>query len=343
MTTLEEKIKQMLSQSEKKLTEATLGTDEAAASSAGIAKATLPVGIPEPGDQVAVPAGGSQAPVIDVLDDDAPGKDAALKVAQVPPIAMVSDALGVIVPGMSEDVAQLFAGQELTEDFKAKASSLFEAAVTARSNHVLAAQKKSLNEEAEARISEMKVTLAEQVDSYLTFATEAWAKENAVGITHGLRSEITESFMTGLKGLYEESMLNVSDESLDVVTALTEANDSLKTMQNETVEKLLEAKSESAKQVAKLNEQIESLQKEQIIESVSKGLTAIDCEKLKTLIEGVEFSSKELFTEKVSLIKKTHFSKQKDSSSSILEESQQTKKPASAISAYVQALQNTSR
>lgn len=344
MTTLETKIKEMLEkQSVKKLTEATLGTDEAKASSADVQKTALPVGNPEPGDQAPVAAGGSQVPVIDELDADAPGVDAIAKAKQMAPIAMVGDALSVVVPGMNEDVAQLFAGQELSEEFKTKATSLFEAAVVARSNHVLATQKAALNEEAETRIAEMKVTLAEQVDSYMTFAMEEWAKDNAVGIVQGLRSEITESFMSGLKGLYEESLLNVSDETIDVVTALTEANDSLKVMQNETVEKLLEAKTEKDKEVAKLNEQIEQLQKEQIVESVSKGLTAIDAEKLKTLIEGVEFSSKELFTEKVSLIKKTHFNKQKDSSSSILEESKIEKKPLSSISAYVAALNPTSR
>jgi hypothetical protein len=345
MTTLENKIKKMLQeQSAKVIAEGTLGVDEAEAASAAVQKTGLPVGNPEPGDVVAPASGGSVIPEIEELDDDAPGADAANKIGQTAPIAVVGNALEAVVGGMSEDVKQLFDGQELTEDFKAKATGLFEAAVIARVNHEMLTVKSVLAETAQKEAEKAKEALYEQADSFMTFAVAEWAKDNAVGIKQGLRSEITESFMTGLKGLYEESMLNVSDEQLDVVTALTEANDQLKELQNETVEKLLEAKSAKDKDIQALQEQIVTLQKEQIVESVSKGLTALDTEKLKTLIEGVEFSSKELFTEKVSLIKNTHFGKQKGSSPSILEESVQVvNKVSGVMNAYTEALKHASR
>lgn len=344
MTTLESKIKQMLAEQADKLVEGSQDQAGIIAASANIKQAVLPVGTPVPGDQVPPASGGSVIPEIEEIDMDEPGADLAGRMGQAAPLAAVGDATSVRTAAMAEDVATLFSGQELTEDFKAKATSLFEAAVIARVNHEMLAVKSTLAEVTLQEAEKDRTKLYEQANSFMTFAVSEWAKDNAVGIKQGLRSEITESFMAGLKDLYEDSLLDVSDEQLDVVTALTEANDKLKEMQNETVEKLLEAKSAKDKDIRALQEQIVTLQKEQIIESVGKGLTAMDVEKLKTLVEGVEFSDKELFTEKVSLIKNTHFSKRKDSSPSILEESAPVvTKTNGVMNAYAEALKYSSR
>lgn len=377
MATLEQKIQEMLAakSAKKSLTEGvtSLGFDLAQAASANLQKTGLPVGNPLPGDQQPVPQGSSQIPPEQELDDNDPSETATQTApTAIPPIPK-GDANAALNPGqvpgpgmdmesqrlanlaaneqakqqVEEDVKQIFAGQELSEDIRTKATALYEAAVHARVQHIASSKLAELQEQNTRELESQKEVLVEQVAAYLNFAVKDWAKSNAVGIKAGLRSEITEAFMEGMKNLFQESMLDVPDDETNVVEKLVEANEALKTQINEGYEKILEAKKEADAEKKVLKEKVESLEKQAILESASKSLSALEAEKLKTLVEGMEFTSKELFTEKVALVKATHFAgtqKVSGSKQSLTESvSNQSAKADGAISAYVQAIKNTTR
>lgn len=282
-------------------------------------KLTLPASNNAPGEVVPPKQGSSADAEVVELDQDAPGLDAAAKMKQEQPPVMVGDAKAAKVQSMEStaaelkaEVAGLFEGVEgLEEGFIAKATGVFEAAVIARTNAEVIKLTEQLEAKAEAELETLKTTLAEQVDKYVGYVVESWIKDNEVAIDAGLKTEIAESFLSGLKDLFTESFIQVPEEKLDVLEAVNKELGETKTK----VDTLIAENADlSAQKIA--------LEKAAVLESASKSLTTTDAERLVKLVEGVEFESKELFAEKVAVIREAHFKKAaKKSAETILAES----------------------
>ena len=197
---------------------------------------------------------------------------------------------------MKEDLDALLSGENLSEEFVTKASTIFEAAVIARAEEVIAEAEASLMEQFEVAVEEVKEELATKVDDYLNYMVEEWMKENALAIEKGLRAEIVEDFITGLKGLFEEHYIDIPEEKVQVVEELTSRVEELEASLNEQIAQSIELTKE-------LNEQ----KKIEAIYTACEGLTQTQVEKLKSLAEGVEFTTEEEFVTKLSTLKESYF------------------------------------
>jgi hypothetical protein len=197
---------------------------------------------------------------------------------------------------MKEDMDALFTGENLSEEFVSKATTIFEAAVLARAEEVIAEAETELMEQFEAAIEEVKEDLAAKVDDYLNYMVEEWVKDNEIAIEKGLRAEIVEDFITGLKGLFEEHYIDIPADKVDVVEELTSKVEELEEAYNEQIKSAIEMKKE-------LNEH----KKFEAIYAACEGLTQTQVEKLKSLAEGVDFTTDEEFVTKLSTLKESYF------------------------------------
>lgn len=225
-------------------------------------------------------------------------------------------------------------GEELSEEFKTKATSIFEAAVIARVNSEMEKVTSRLEEENIQQLQEFKTSLVEKVDGYLNYVVEQWMEENQLAVDSGLRTEIAEDFITGLKGLFQEHYIEVPEEKFDVLEELQTTASELEDKLNEEIEKNIAASQELAALKASL-----------ILGEQSKDLAATEAEKLRKLVEGVEFENEDLYREKISVIKENYFPKaQKTSPEKVLVEESAVNQPAQldgVMSKYVQALSRT--
>jgi hypothetical protein len=195
------------------------------------------------------------------------------------------------------DLSPIF-GDDLSEDFKAKATSIFEAAVIARVNSEMDKVASSLEEKYAEDVAEYKDGIVEKIDSYLNYVVENWMKENELALENGLRTEIAEDFMTGLKVLFKEHYIEVPEEKYDVIGEL----------QAKTAE--LEAKlDEAIGSNVDLNKEVTSLKRQAVVEELSKDLADTEAAKLGKLLEGVDYENENLYREKVSVIKDNYFPK----------------------------------
>lgn len=198
----------------------------------------------------------------------------------------------------TEDVDALVAGEELSEEFRQRAATIFEAAVTAKVN----AEVEALTEAFEATLTEevekIQTELAEKVDDYLTYAAESWMKENALQIEHGIKTEMAESFFNGLKGLFLEHNFSVPEEKFNLLDGMVEEIDDMEAKLNEQIDA----------NVA-LNKRIGEFVKMEIVNECATGLAETQKEKLASLAEGVEFETEEDFRNKVETIKESYFTR----------------------------------
>jgi hypothetical protein len=197
---------------------------------------------------------------------------------------------------MKEDIDALMSGENLSEEFVQKAATIFEAAVIARAEEVIAEAEAELLEQFESAIEEVKEDLATKVDDYLNYVVEQWMKENEIAIEKGLRAEIVEDFIGGLRNLFIEHYIDIPADKVDVVEELTTRVEELESSLNEQITHGIELKKE-------LNEQ----KKIEAIYTACEGLTQTQVEKLKSLAEGVEFTTEEEFVEKLSTLKESYF------------------------------------
>jgi len=197
---------------------------------------------------------------------------------------------------MKEDIDALMSGENLSEEFVQKAATIFEAAVIARAEEVIAEAEAELLEQFESAIEEVKEDLATKVDDYLNYVVEQWMKENEIAIEKGLRAEIVEDFIGGLRNLFIEHYIDIPADKVDVVEELTTRVEELEASLNEQITHGIELKKE-------LNEQ----KKIEAIYTACEGLTQTQVEKLKSLAEGVEFTTEEEFVEKLSTLKESYF------------------------------------
>lgn len=197
---------------------------------------------------------------------------------------------------VQEDVAALVNGEDLSEEFKTKAATIFEAAIVTR----VKAEVAKLNEEFEAKLEEAiaknQEGLVEKVDGYLSYVAEQWIKNNEIALENGMKSEILESFVNGMKGLFEEHYIDVPEEKFDVLSAQEEAIAELQAKLDEQ----LQANVELAKVIneAKRNE---------IVAATAEGLAETDKEKFASLAEELSFEDAETFGKKVQTIRENYF------------------------------------
>ena len=197
---------------------------------------------------------------------------------------------------IDDDVKALVEGEELSEEFKEKAKTILEAAIKGKVVQI----KEVLDAEYEAKlleeVTEIKSALNERVDSYLEYVADEWFTENQLAVEAGLKEELTESFMTGLKGLFEEHYVTIPEEKYDVLESMVEKLDEMETKLNEQIEKNVSLNSRLGESVAN-----------GILESVSEGLADTQKEKLASLSESVEFASEESYREKLETLKESYF------------------------------------
>ena len=197
---------------------------------------------------------------------------------------------------IEEDVKALVEGEELSEEFKEKAKTILEAAVKGKVVQI----KEVLDAEYDKRlieeVEEIKGALNERVDSYLEYVADEWFTENQLAVESGLKEELTESFMTGLKGLFEEHYVSIPEEKYDVLESMVEKLDDMETKLNEQIEKNVS-----------LNKRLGESQAEGIFDQVSEGLADTQREKLASLSESVEFESESEYREKLVTLRESYF------------------------------------
>ena len=232
---------------------------------------------------------------------------------------------------MAEDVNALFNGESLSEEFRVKATTIFEAAVQSRVEKIVEdviADNESILEEA---VEGIKAELATQVDEYLNYVVEQWMEDNAVAIESGLRSELTEDFINGLKNLFAEHYIDLPDEKLEVAESLAEK-----------VVELEEASAARDEQFVALSKELNEAKKNEAIRKICEGLTEVQVGKMKSLAEGVEFTTEGEFNNKLAVIRENYFPTKKIVSEVKVSEETSTEQPEvvanGIMSHYVKAI-----
>ena len=199
---------------------------------------------------------------------------------------------------VEEDVNALLGGEELSEEFKEKAKTIFEAAINAKVAGIKEELETQYQEKLAEEIEAAKESLAERVDSYLEYVADEWFEENALAVETGLKSEMTESFLEGMKGLFEEHYVTIPEDKYDVLESMVEKLDDMETKLNEQIEKNIS-----------LNGRLSEATADGILDEVSEGLAVTQKEKLASLSESVEFESEAQYREKLETLKESYFSK----------------------------------
>ena len=201
---------------------------------------------------------------------------------------------------VKEDVDALMSGEDLSEEFKTKAGTVFEAAIKSKLRSEIDRINEEVKSEKETEMETFKDELTEKVDTYLNYVVEEWTKENELAIERGLKGEIAEDFISGLKQLFEDHYIDVPDEKYDVLEAQSEKIAELEDKLNESIQKNVE-----------MTESNSLLVREQVISEVSEDLAQTEIEKFKGLVEDVDFTGEESFREKLSTLKESYFPKVK--------------------------------
>lgn len=220
----------------------------------------------------------------------------------------------------------------LSDEFKAKTAVIFEAAVKSKLSEEVDRLEAQYKEELEEEISSTKSDLVEKVDSYLNYVVETWMEDNKLAIQNGLRTDIAENFMDKLKDLFTESYITVPESKVDLVDELSESVEELESKLNETTQKVIET-----------SEELEVYKRETIVREASRDLAETQVEKLKSLVEDVDFDSEESFAEKVATIKESYFAKEvtPEEQEAIVEDADATVETSAAMDRYLQAIRKT--
>ena len=234
----------------------------------------------------------------------------------------------VLEVDLSADVAALTEGEDLSEDFKAKAKTIFEAAVVSRLNEELERMHEDYAKVLEEEIESVKTDLAEKVDEYLTYAVSNWMKNNELAIEHGIKSEMAESVLSGIQKVFVENFIDLPDEKVDLVDEMQEQLQTMEAKLNESIEENVG-----------LHREVGTYMKNGIVTEMAEGLSLSQREKLVSLAEAVEFENEESFREKVSTLRESYFSTKPEAPEVVTEDVQVENAPTGdAMSVYVQAL-----
>ena len=197
---------------------------------------------------------------------------------------------------VEEDVAALVNGEELSEEFKAKAATIFEAAVKSKISKIRKQIREESKKEQDERIEFMQTEMTENMDKYLNYATKEWMTENKLAVEQGVRNEVTESFISGLKKLFEEHYIDVPEEKEDVFESLVVEVSELEAKLDEQTEKHMDT-------VKELN----TYKAASVFKTVSEGMVDTDIEKFTELTEDVDYDTDEQYAEKLNVIKNSYF------------------------------------
>ena len=213
---------------------------------------------------------------------------------------------------VNDDVEALVEGEDLTPEFKEKATTIFEAAVQAKVNKLMVEKEVELEEKNEEKLTEevskIKDELTTQVDNYLNYVSEQWMEENKLAVEKGIRTEITESFINGMKNLFNEHYIEIPEDKVDVVDDLFQKVEELEEQLNKQIQESVDLKKE-----------VSTYKKEKVVQSLTSGLSDTQAEKVKELAEGVDAEDEKL-EEKVQVIKENYFPKSANNSETLVEE-----------------------
>jgi hypothetical protein len=234
---------------------------------------------------------------------------------------------------LEEDVNALLEGEELSEEFKEKATIVFEAAVRSKIAAVQEALEAQYNAALQEEIETMKSGLVERIDAYLEYVSEEWISENELQIESGIKAQVAEDFMSGLKGLFEEHYVYIPEDKYNVLDAMVTKLDEMETKLNEQIDR----------NVA-LNKQLSESVSDNILDEVSEGLALSQKDKLASLAEGVEFDSEEQYREKLVTLRESYFPTQSatETSEQVLTE-EAVVDHGSTMNAYLRALTKYSK
>jgi len=235
---------------------------------------------------------------------------------------------------MKEDVNALTEGEDLSEEFKAKAATIFESAVKAKLVEEIEKLESEYEAKVDEKVSEVKEEIVDKVDAYLNYVVEEWMKENELAIEKGLRAEITEDFIGGLKSLFESHYINVPQEKYDVIENQAAEIEKLKEEVNKTIEKNVE-----------LNQKIAESTRSDIIKDVSADLAATEADKLNGLAESIEYKDADSFRKSVETLKNSYFPKSKasDNESNEVAENNAGLDLSESMAAYTAAISKTKK
>lgn len=227
---------------------------------------------------------------------------------------------------VKEDIAAMFSGEDLTEEFKESASTLFEAALTARMNLETLRLEEEFAEALSEEVEEVKEEMTTKIDQYLDYVVEQWIEENKLEIETSLRAQIAENFMDGLYNLFAESYITVPEDRVDVLGELQAQIEELESKLDESINAQLE-----------LQSVIDEATQEATFDEVSEGLAATQVEKLRTLAEGIDFNDVESYAKKLNIIKDKYFTEGKKvvSTGVITEEAEELTEQAAPVPAHM--------
>ena len=229
---------------------------------------------------------------------------------------------------LTDDVKALFEGEELSDTFQEKARTIFEATVKSKIVSVKESLEAEFSKKLEEEVSEFKTKLQERVDNYLHYVATEWIEENALQVESGIRGELSESFMTGLKGLFVEHYVSIPEEKYDVLEAMVTKLDEMENKLNEQIDSNLS-----------LTKRLSVSVSDNILDEASAGLALSQKEKLAELAKGVEFESEEQYREKLNTLKESYFAKKPVSESQeVTEETSINEDVSPAMGQYLQAL-----
>ena len=241
------------------------------------------------------------------------------------------------LPSIEEDMEALLAGEELSEEFQEKARTIFETAIKTK----VAEMKEEVQEQYQQSLTEevaaLKTELTERLDSYLEYVAEEWITENQLAVENGLKTEMTESFLTGMKSLFEEHYVTIPEEKYDVLNSMVEKLDEMEDKLNEQIEKNISLNKRLAESVADV-----------ILADVSEGLALSQKDKLASLAENVEFDSENNYREKLVTLRNSYFPSntgvQENKSETISEDTNETHVEASTMmESYLQTMNRVSK
>ena len=233
---------------------------------------------------------------------------------------------------VDEDLNALIAGEELSEEFQEKARTIFETAIKTKVSELKEELKKEYEQSLTEEVKAIKEEIEDRADAYLEYVADEWMEENALAVEHGLKTEMTESFLTGMKSLFEDHYVTIPEDKYDVLNSMVEKLDEMEGKLNEQINK----------NVA-LNKRLSESSADVVLSDVSEGLALSQKEKLATLAENVEFDSEDSYREKLVTLRKSYFPEnagvQKDTSETISEGMEEAPKVNSNLmETYLQTL-----
>jgi hypothetical protein len=258
-------------------------------------------------------------------DDEEDEKEKAMK-----------EAFAQIEEEIEEDVNALLSGEELSEDFKVKAKTVFEAALNARTEQIEEAIAYQYEQKLAEEVEVIREELTDRLDAYLEYVSEEWLQENALEVEQGLKTEMTESFLQGMKGLFEDHYVTIPEDRYDVLESMVEKLDDMESKLNEQIQR----------NVA-LNRRLAESVTEVIFAEVSEGLALSQKDKLASLAENVEFDSEGSYREKLVTLRESYFPRntgtQRDNSDYIAEETDYSQPVSGSMEFYLNALQRVAK